>query len=91
MENLMSYDFKKFKEQQKMEIIIEEKNVYGNVLYYPSCETAKLFCKLLGCKTLTTDKLTIIHEMGYLVGKKQTLDRQEWEKIMYKNSHKCWQ
>ena len=67
----MTYNFKKFKEQQKMEIIIEEKNVYGNVLNYPSCETAKFFCKLLGCKTLTTEKLIIIREMGYLVGNKQ--------------------
>lgn len=51
----------------KNHIITTTKNVYGNDLTYPVCETAKTFTKMLGRKTLTRDDLIYIRELGYLL------------------------
>tara|TARA_R110001606_G_scaffold72426_1_gene166642 strand:- start:288 stop:515 length:228 start_codon:yes stop_codon:yes gene_type:complete len=58
----------------KMGITVENKSVYGNVLYYPSCDLAKQFCKLLGVKTLTFKNMSIIEDMGIKVSLKKTED-----------------
>ena len=49
----------------KIEIII--KNVYGNELIYPNCDTSKAFCKIAKTKTLSIANLEIISKMGYQV------------------------
>jgi hypothetical protein len=38
---------------------------YGMIRCYPVNATAKLLCDLSGFKTLTTDALTIIEDLGY--------------------------
>jgi hypothetical protein len=38
---------------------------YGMIRCYPVNATAKLLCDLSGFKTLTTDALSIIEDLGY--------------------------
>ena len=47
-----------------MEISINAKNVYGNILYYPADKNAAIFAKIAGSKTLTGDTLRNIQELG---------------------------
>lgn len=49
------------------EIIVEPRTVYGNTVIYPKCEKAQLFAKLLNQKTLTTENLDIIKQLGYSI------------------------
>lgn len=46
-------------------IQVNIKNVYGQDLIYPACETAKNLTKLTGKKTLTPDAISIIKTMGF--------------------------
>jgi hypothetical protein len=48
-----------------MNLIVTQKTVYGNTLWYPACEISKQFCSLLSVKTLTFVQLTQIKNMGY--------------------------
>jgi hypothetical protein len=48
-------------------ITVIEKNVYGNTLIYPLCETAKKFAELIGKKTFSQLDLSRIQGLGYLV------------------------
>lgn len=48
-----------------MELLITTKNVYGNELIYPACPKSKLFCELLGTKTLTRNQCLKISALGY--------------------------
>lgn len=50
-----------------MEIQVSVKNVYGNEMIYPQCETAKKFLKLTGKKTFSTQDLNTIRLLGYAV------------------------
>jgi len=50
-----------------MKILIKIKTVYGNQLFYPVCEKAKLFTQLLGKKTLSTSDLRTIKELGFKI------------------------
>lgn len=50
-----------------MKIVIDRKFVYGNVKYYPVCETAKLFADIAGTTTLTKAVLYKIKSLGYEV------------------------
>ena len=47
-----------------MEISINARNVYGNILYYPADKNAEIFAKIAGSKTLTGDTLRNIQELG---------------------------
>jgi hypothetical protein len=47
----------------KIEIII--KNVYGNQLIYPNCDTSKAFSNIAKTKTLSIENLKTISSMGY--------------------------
>lgn len=40
---------------------------YGNALAYPINETAQLFCKIAGKKTLTKKALEVIQLLGFKV------------------------
>ena len=50
-----------------MKIFVEMKNVYGNDLIYPKCETAKLLAELACHATLTQRDLSVIKRLGYEV------------------------
>ena len=50
-----------------MNIEVEVRDVYGQTVFYPMCNTAKLFAQIAGTKTLTTDVLNKIRELGYSV------------------------
>lgn len=40
---------------------------YGNALAYPMNETAELFCRIAGRKTLTKKSLELIKKLGFTV------------------------
>lgn len=46
-------------------IQVRVKNVYGNELVYPACETSKLLCDLAGDKTITARSMILIKKLGY--------------------------
>lgn len=46
---------------------IQVKNVYGNETIYPVNETAKIFAKIAGTKTLTRETINQAKELGYQV------------------------
>jgi hypothetical protein len=48
-------------------IIIKKKTVYGNVLYYPVCKDAEIFCKLTNKKTLDMRDISLIKSLGFIV------------------------
>ncbi len=50
-----------------MNIIVKNREVYGNVLTYPICKKAKTFAEISGHKTLTRETLQGIRELGYKV------------------------
>lgn len=50
-----------------MKIQVYVREIYGKVIIYPQCEQAKLFCSLLGQKTLTAYNLKLIQRLGYLI------------------------
>ena len=50
-----------------MQITVTIKNVYGNELIYPACDTARGFTDLLATKTLTRRHIEGIKALGYAV------------------------
>jgi len=49
-----------------MTLTIEIKNVYGNDLIYPVCDTAKKLCSITGYKTFNTNTIKTLKEIGYV-------------------------
>jgi len=54
-----------------MKIIIEQKQVYGKTLFYPVCQTARIFSDLTRTKTLDRFQLQKIKSLGYSIELKQ--------------------
>jgi len=52
-------------EKKPNTIIVEQKNLYGNDLFYPSCEKAKLFASIANTKTLGVTTIVLIKKLGY--------------------------
>lgn len=50
-----------------MNIVVCIRNVYGNELIYPVCDTAKLLAKLAGRKTLGLGDIKTIEALGYVI------------------------
>jgi hypothetical protein len=48
-------------------ITVEVRNVYGNILVYPVCDTAKLFARIANKLTLDASNLNDIARLGYQV------------------------
>ena len=48
-----------------MQIQVRMREVFGNETVYPVCETAKLFAKIAGTKTLGPTVLSSIKALGY--------------------------
>lgn len=70
-----------------MLVIIRIKNVYGNELIYPECETSLKFTSLTGKKTLSLKDMSIIKSLGYEVRVKQAgLTYDE----LYKKAKDIW-
>ena len=55
-----------------MKITIEIRDVYGIRTIYPHCQTAKLFAKLAGTRTITRHALETIKALGYQIEVKQS-------------------
>jgi len=54
-------------------ITVEVRDVYGQVKFYPTCDSAKLFADIAGTKTLTADALKKIKALGYAVTTTRTV------------------
>jgi len=67
MEMIADFDTKTNDWKSTMEILVDVKNVYGNILYYPACSQSEIFAKIAGNKTLTGDTLRQIKELGITV------------------------
>jgi len=48
-----------------MKIQIDIRSQYGNTLAYPVCQNAKLFSRISGTKTLSSQTLKDIQALGY--------------------------
>lgn len=59
-----------------MKILVQLKPVYGQEQIYPVCETAKIFAKMVGQKTLTPANVKHIKELGYTVNVMNTTPEQ---------------
>ena len=46
-------------------IKIEQRDVYGNRVFYPVCDNAKAFATIAKSKTLTRDTLQKLKALGY--------------------------
>jgi hypothetical protein len=57
--------------EEKMQITVEIKNVYGVERIYAVCNNAKLITKLKQSKTLSKEDISILREMGYKIETKQ--------------------
>lgn len=51
----------------EMKIQVAEKSVYGKVLIYPVCETARKFAALLVTKTFNHQQMIGIEALGYTI------------------------
>ena len=57
-------------------VAIEQRNVYGNKLFYPSNEVAKLFCRIAGRKTLSKwDLEQLDNSLNFVV-------KEEWQQVL---------
>ena len=50
-----------------MEITVKVKTVYGVDQIYPICEKAQLFADIAGTKTLTSQTLKLVKQLGYTI------------------------
>ena len=48
-------------------LFLEYRNVYGNLLIYPVCETSKKLSQLINQKTFTHRDLCILESIGYIL------------------------
>ena len=55
----------------KMQLIVEVKNIYGVERIYAVCNNAKLITKLKQSKTLNKEDISILRELGYKIETKQ--------------------
>jgi hypothetical protein len=57
--------------QNKMQLIVEVKNIYGVERIYAVCNNSKLITKLKQSKTLNKEDISILRELGYTIETKQ--------------------
>ena len=65
-----------------MNIQVVIKNVYGNQLIYPKCDTSKAFSNIAKTKTLSIENLKTISSMGYhveVVNETNIKDLLQWK------------
>jgi hypothetical protein len=54
-----------------MNLIIEQKRVYGNDLIYPICDKAKKLCSLTNQKTFSKYAINVLKQLGYTFTQKE--------------------
>lgn len=54
-----------------MELLIEKRDVYGTVRFYPACEKSRLLARLTEKKTFRERDLYILKDLGYTIKFKQ--------------------
>ena len=59
------------RQKNKMQLIVEIKNVYGVQRIYAVCNNSKLITKLKQSKTLNKEDILILRELGYTIETKQ--------------------
>jgi hypothetical protein len=50
-----------------LQITLKTKNVYGNDLIYPMCETSQKLANLINKKTFSNTDINIIKSLGYQI------------------------
>lgn len=55
-------------------LVVAVRNVYGNDMVYPINDTAKLFAKIAGTKTLRNETLMYANALGFDI--EQVIDEQ---------------
>lgn len=50
---------------QNTQVMLQEREVYGVLKFYPHNETARQFCAIAKTKTMTMETIGIIKQMGY--------------------------
>jgi len=53
-----------------MNLYVKKKNVFGNELIYPDCDTSSKFAAIAGTITLHPEVVALIKELGYTVQQK---------------------
>ena len=53
------------------ELFVEKKNVYGNDIIYPRCETSEKFAYLLNVKTFNEHQIHYIKSLGFTLKQKE--------------------
>lgn len=48
-------------------IVIEARDIYGQLKFYPKCAQAQVFADIAGTKTLSETNLRRIKKLGYLL------------------------
>ena len=48
-------------------ITITERNIYGEIKFYPACETSRLLCDVAGTKQVTASIIAICKANGFRV------------------------
>ena len=48
-------------------VLVDVRKEYGEERAYPANQIAEMFCKLIGTKTLSRQRLRIIKDLGYAV------------------------
>jgi len=48
-----------------MELEVQIKNLYGRDVVYPVCEKSQLLTRLSGNRTLTSEAIAVIKQLGY--------------------------
>ena len=59
------------RQKNKMQLIVEVKNIYGVERIYAVCNNSKLITKLKQSKTLNKEDISILRELGYTIETKQ--------------------
>lgn len=54
-----------------MNITVQIRTVYGNELIYPADNNARVFCFLMGKKTMSRQDISKIKELGYTINVQQ--------------------
>ena len=54
-----------------MEILVRLANNYGNKVVYPVCDKAKMFARIADTKTLTSDTIACVKQLGYAINVEQ--------------------
>lgn len=48
-----------------MKLEVQVKNLYGRDVVYPVCEKSRLLTQLSGNRTLTSEAIAVIKQLGY--------------------------